>query len=66
MGLHDIHREPSSDRPPPGTIMCTWGWCVIAEPQVCSTAVMPILAPRCLASAAIASVVSAAALNNRS
>ena len=31
--------------------MCTWGWCVIAEPQVCSTAVMPILASRCLGSA---------------
>jgi hypothetical protein len=33
---------------------------VSAEPQVCSTAVMPILAPRCLGSAAIVSVVSAA------
>jgi hypothetical protein len=21
--------------------MCTWGWCVIAEPQVCSTAADP-------------------------
>ena len=29
--------------PPPGTIMCTCGWCVIAEPHVCSTDVKPIL-----------------------
>jgi hypothetical protein len=36
------------------------------EPQVWSTAVMPILAPRCLGSAAIASVASAAALNSKS
>ena len=32
--------------PPPGTIICTWGWCVSADPQVWSTAVMPIRAPR--------------------
>ena len=24
-GLHDTHRVPSSDMPPPGTIMCTCG-----------------------------------------
>ena len=46
-------RVPSSEMPPPGTIMCTCGWWVIAEPQVCSTAVMPMRAPRCLGSAAI-------------
>ena len=23
---------PSVDKPPPGTIMWTWGWCVIADP----------------------------------
>jgi hypothetical protein len=28
--------------PPPGAIMCTCGWCVIAEPHVCSTEVKPI------------------------
>jgi hypothetical protein len=37
------------------------GW-----PQVCSTAVMPIRAPRCLGSAAIVIVVSEAARNSRS
>ncbi len=38
----------------------------MAEPQVCSTAVMAILAPRCLGSAAMVSIVSAEALNSRS
>ncbi len=38
--------EPSSDMPPPGTIICTCGWWVIAEPQLWSTAVMPMWAPR--------------------
>src|ERR1700756_2880078 len=47
------HRALSSESPPPGTIMCT-----CAEPQVCSTAVTPIRAPRRLGSAAIVSVVS--------
>ena len=32
-------RVPSSDIPPPGTIMWTCGWWVIADPQVWSTAV---------------------------
>jgi hypothetical protein len=36
----------------------------MVEPQVWSTAVMPVQAPRCLGSAAIVSTVSAAALNN--
>ena len=36
------------------------------EPQVWSTEVMPILAPRCLGSAAIVSMVSAETLNKRS
>src|ERR1700746_4094839 len=36
---------------------------VSAEPQVCSTAVMPMRAPRCSGSAAMVSRVSAAALN---
>ena len=62
----EIHLLPSSDSPPPGTIMCTCGWCVIAEPQVWSTAVMPILAPSRLGSAAMVSVVSAAAFMSRS
>ena len=38
----------------------------MAEPQVWSTDVMAIFAPRCFGSAAIVSVVSADALNNRS
>ena len=41
-------------------------WCVIADPQVWSTAVMPMRAPRCFGSAAIVSTVSDAALNSRS
>src|SRR5204862_4351493 len=44
----------------------TIGWCVIAEPQVWSTAVMPILAPSRLGSAAMVSVVSAAAFMSKS
>ena len=38
----------------------------MAEPQVCSTEVMAMRAPRCLGSAAIVSMVSADALNSRS
>ena len=44
---------PSGEMPPPGTMMWTCGWWVSAEPQVCSTAVRPIRAPRCLGSAAM-------------
>ena len=55
-GRQAIQRCPSSEMPPPGTIMWTCGWWVSAEPQVCSTAVMPIRAPRCLGSAAIVSM----------
>ena len=36
------------------------------EPQVCSTDMKPMRAPRCLGVAAILSVVSAEALNSRS
>ena len=46
--------------------MCTCGWCVMAEPQVCNTEVMAILAPKCFGSAAMVSMVSAEALNSRS
>ena len=53
---NDTQRVPSSEMPPPGTIMWTCGWCVIAEPQVWSTAVMPMRAPRCFGSAAIVSM----------
>ena len=42
------------------------GHWVSAEPHVCSTAVMPIRAPRRLGSAAMARVVSAAAFISRS
>src|SRR4029450_10285043 len=52
--------------PPPVTIMCTWGWWVIADPQVCRTLVMPIVAPKCLGSAAIVSMASEEALKTRS
>ena len=57
---------PSSDKPPPGTTMCTCGWWVSAEPQVWKTDMKPMRAPRCLGSAAIVSSVSAEALNRRS
>src|SRR6202011_4056556 len=51
------HRAPSMESPPPGTIMCTCGWWVIAEPQVCDTDVMPMRAPRSFGSAAILSII---------
>jgi hypothetical protein len=60
---HEIHRCPSNEMPPPGTIIWTCGWWVSAEPQLCSTAVRPIRAPRCFGSAAIVISVSAAASN---
>ena len=41
-GRHDGQRGPSSEMPPPGTIMCT---CGRVEPQVCSTAAMRGLWP---------------------
>ena len=63
---HTIHFDPFADRPPPGTIMCTCGWWVMAEPHVCKTEVMPMRAPRCFGSAAMVSVVSALALMRRS
>ena len=47
-GRQRIQLAPSRAMPPPGTIMWMCGWWVIAEPQVCSTAVMPMRAPRCL------------------
>ncbi len=65
-GREEIQRCPSSEMPPPGTIMWICGWCVIADPQVWSTAVMPMRAPRCLGSAAIVIIVSDAARNSRS
>ena len=33
-GLHETYRDPSAVIRPPRTIMWTWGWWVIAEPQV--------------------------------
>lgn len=38
---------------------------LVAEPQLCSTAVMPMRAPRCRGSAAIVIIVSEAAWNSR-
>src|SRR5271157_1403747 len=32
-GLQAIQRDPSGDRPPPGTMTWTCGWWVSAEPQ---------------------------------
>ena len=52
-GREAIHRAAWSRGAAPGTIMWMWGWCVRAEPHVCSTAVIPIRAPRCCGSAAI-------------
>ena len=37
---------PSRATPPPGTRQWTWGWWVSVCPQVCRTAIRPILAPR--------------------
>ena len=65
-GRQGIQREPSGASPPPGTTMCTCGWWVSAEPQVWSTAVSPIRAPRCFGSAAMVRRVSAAVRNSRS
>lgn len=43
-GREETHRLSPSAMPPPGTIMCKCGWWVIADPQVWSTAVMPMRA----------------------
>ena len=56
----------SSEKPPPGTIMWMCGWWVSADPQVWSTAVMPMRAPRYFGSAAMVIIVSDAALKSRS
>ncbi len=58
-GRHAIHVDLCVERPPPGTTQWTWGWWVIAWPQVCSTAVTPISAPSYLGLAAMACSVSA-------
>jgi|SRR6516164_7369809 len=50
--------KASGEKPPPGTMICAWGW-VRADPQLCSTAVSPMRAPRCLGSAAMVIRVSA-------
>jgi hypothetical protein len=36
LGRHEIQRVPSFEKPPPGTIICTYGCWVMAEPQVCN------------------------------
>ena len=43
-GRHGTQRDRSCERPPPGTIMCTSGWWVIAEPHVCGAAASRLLA----------------------
>src|SRR6516162_8468641 len=65
-GRQAIQCWPSNETPPPGTMIWTCGWWVSADPQVCSTAVSPMRAPRCLGSAAMVIRVSAATLSNRS
>jgi hypothetical protein len=52
-GLHATQGLPLGDRPPPGTIMWTWGSWVSAEPHVCRTLVIPTRAPSRLGSAAM-------------
>src|SRR5919106_1139078 len=64
-GRQRTQLAPSGAMPPPGTIMWTCGWWVIAEPQVWSTAVMPMRAPRCFGSAAIVSSASDELRNSR-
>ena len=44
-GRHDTRRVPSREMPPPGDDHVHVRICVIAEPQLWSMAVMPILAP---------------------
>ena len=53
-GEQEVRFEPtqrllSRATPPPGTRQWTWGWWVSVCPQVCNTAIRPILAPRRLA-----------------
>src|SRR5438067_10475500 len=60
-----IQRSPSGETPPPGTMMWACGWWMSVDPQVWSTAVNPMRAPRCLGSAAMVIKVSAAVLSNR-
>ena len=56
---------PRRVSPPDGTTMCTWGWYWSWRPQVCSTAVAPVLAPIHLRSAAKADTVSQAQRKSR-
>jgi hypothetical protein len=65
-GLAGDPARPVWRQAAPGTMTWTCGWCVSAEPQVWSTAVRPMRAPRCLGSAAMVIKVSAAVLNRRS
>ena len=65
LGRHESSVRRSGEMPPPGTMQWTWGWWSRFCPQVCSTAVMPISAPRCFGSVAMVVSVSAVALNRR-
>ena len=64
-GRQAIQRLLSGEIPPAGTMQWAWGWWSRVCPQLCSTAVMPMRAPRCLGSAAIVVRVSAEALSKR-
>ncbi len=58
-----LHREPSSDSPPPDATQWTWGWWVSAYPQVCRIARPPIFAPSLRGLAASVVMASTALLN---
>src|SRR5579885_2883945 len=64
-GGERIHRERSSDRPPPGTTQWICGWRCKVCPQVWRILRKPISAPRRAGSAATSSSVAALASNNR-
>src|SRR4051812_21145869 len=61
----DGFQQSASLKPPPGTIICTWGCRLRFCPQVCKTVIIPGDAPRCLGSAAKASIVSLELTNRR-
>src|SRR5487761_2036530 len=56
---------PQGVKPPAGTIMCTCGCSIRFWPQVCSTLMIPAMAPRCLLSAAKVSMVALLQANSR-
>src|SRR5258706_15977640 len=53
VGSEATQRVPSSEMPPPGTIMWTCGWGVSAEPQVWRMERTPMRGPRGFGAAAV-------------